>query len=154
MGLVRSPGQQLATFPIWLVGSAVEPPGEFLVLHDATVTVVKDGAPTRPSAPPSTPASIDPLQVNDPWARFTNLSIPNSSAPPVVPVQPITPKVQTVVETRIVEAERRLADQMQTMLQTARQEFEQQCQNLRDEQMPQQSNSSTQPEALLRQSSA
>ena len=63
------------THAIWLVGSAAEPPGEFMVLQDATVTVVKDGPVNRPPSSSLKPAQVDPLQVNDPWARFTKAGL-------------------------------------------------------------------------------
>ncbi|CAE7301937.1 SPBC776.05 [Symbiodinium necroappetens] len=92
------------THAIWLVGSATEPPGEFLILQDVTVTVVKDGPSTRQSTTPSKSVPVDPLQV------------------------------QTVVESRIVDAEKRLADQMQSMLTSARLEFQEQLDKLRQDQ--------------------
>ncbi|CAE6970006.1 unnamed protein product [Symbiodinium sp. CCMP2456] len=106
------------THAIWLVGSATEPPGKFLVLQDVTVTVVKDGPSTRQSTTPSKSVPVDPLRANDPWARFTRASL----------------SVQTVVESRVVGAEKRLADQMQSMLTSARLEFEEQLEKLRQDQ--------------------
>ena len=97
---------------VWLVGTADEPPGEFLCLRDTTVTIVKDGA--RPSSAPAV-GSVeveDPLQVNDPWARFKRAQAATASLSPLSPAPkaspPAPPKVQAVVESRIVDAETRL----------------------------------------------
>eukprot|EP00439_Symbiodinium_sp_Y106_P031323 s91_g3.t1 len=108
------------THAIWLVGSAAEPPGEFMVLQDATVTVVKDGPVNRPPSSSLKPAQVDPLQV------------------------------QSVVESRIVDAEKRLADQMQTMLKSVRQEFEEQFVKLRQDQSSQMQTSDQQTDVDVR----
>ena len=66
------------------------------------------------------------------------------------PVTPCPPKVQSVVESRIVDAEKRLADQMQTMLKSVRQEFEEQSVKLRQDQSSQMQTSDRQTDVDVR----
>ena len=122
---------------VWLVGTADEPPGEFLCLHDTTVTIVKDGA-----RPPSAPTVVsveaeDPLQISDPWARFKRnqmTSVSPSLQPPTPKASPpAPPKVQAVVESRIVDAETRLTAHVDGLMQALRQEFSQQINATRAE---------------------
>ncbi|CAE7832127.1 unnamed protein product [Symbiodinium sp. CCMP2592] len=111
---------------VWLVGTA-----------DTTVTIVKDGA-RPPSAP--TVGSVeaeDPLQVNDPWARFKRdqvASVSPSFQPPTPKTPPpAPPKVQAVVESHIVDAETRLTAHVDGLMQTLRQEVSQQINAMRAE---------------------
>ena len=83
----------------------------------------------------------DPLQSNDPWARFQCMQLQGASvAVPATPPKPDAPappiKVQAVVEPRVLDAETRLTAQMDGISQTLRQAFSQQVEAIRSECAP------------------
>ena len=120
---------------VWLVGTADEPPGEFLSLHDTTAAIVKDGVRSYSAPAASTSVEEDALQVNDPWARFKRSQAVTSSPQVFVPKPspPAPPEVQAVVESRIVDAETRLTAHVGNLMQALRQEFSQQINATRAE---------------------
>jgi hypothetical protein len=120
---------------VWLVGAADEPPGDFLSLQNATVTIVKDGIPLTTAPPPTAVPLQDPLQLNDPWARVQKATLSPTADPPIRPPAPTpTPKVQAVVESRIVEAEARMTEAMQTLVQSLREDVTREVTSLREAQ--------------------
>ena len=103
---------------VWLVGSADQPPGEYMVCDGNPVTIVRD-IQTLP-ATSSTKAEklrnrgIDPLTLNDPWANVVKATFTASSPPPAppAPAQAHAPKVQQVVEDRIQHMEKQVMDKV------------------------------------------